>query len=75
MDKSIQRNVHKDILKNRGLVRKRKKEDKNPRVKNRRKFEKALQRRKTSVKEFVAGNKKQKHGGEESGIRSDIIRG
>ena len=39
MDQQIQRNVQKNILANRGLTRKRKKVDRNPRVKRRMKYE------------------------------------
>ena len=39
MDKTIQRNVQKDIIQNKGLTRKRKKIDRNPRVKKRMKYE------------------------------------
>ena len=56
MDGSIQRNVGYDILKSKGITRKRKKEDKNPRVKKRMKYEKLLKKRNAMVSEFKQGN-------------------
>jgi len=51
----IQRNVQKDILANRGLTRKRKKTDRNPRVKKRKAFEEMEKKRKRVVREFKEG--------------------
>ena len=56
MDGSIQRNVSYDILKSKGITRKRKKEDKNPRVKKRMKYEKLLKKRNAMVQEFKQGD-------------------
>lgn len=56
MDGSIQRNVGYDILKSKGITRKRKKEDKNPRVKKRMKYEKLLKKRNALVQEFKQGD-------------------
>jgi len=42
MKNDIQRNINYDIKKARGIYKKRKKEDRNPRVKRRIKYEKAL---------------------------------
>ena len=42
MDEAIQRNVGYDIIKNKGLTRKRKKIDRNSRVKHKEKYRKAL---------------------------------
>ena len=52
MDTNIQRNVRSDIIKNKGLMRKRKKIDRNPRVKGRFKYERAQKRRSNVVREF-----------------------
>jgi len=49
MGDRIQRNINYDIEKAKGIVRKRKREDKNPRVKRRRKFEKMEKAHKTKV--------------------------
>jgi U3 small nucleolar RNA-associated protein 3 len=49
MGDRIQRNINHDIEKAKGIVRKRKREDKNPRVKRRRKFEKMEKAYKTKV--------------------------
>lgn len=55
MGESIQRNINYDIMKARGIVRKRKKEDKNPRVKKRHQFEKLVKKHKTKVQEYADG--------------------
>ena len=52
MADSIQRNVNYDIMKAKGITRKRKHDDKNPRVKKRRQFEKLMKSHKTKVREF-----------------------
>lgn len=52
MGETIQRNVNYDMMKNKGLTRKRKKIDRNPRAKHRAKYEKAIKKRKNYVKEF-----------------------
>jgi len=59
-----------DIVKNRGLTRERKKIDRNPRVKNREKFRRAVIRRKGQVREMrsVEGS----YGGETSGIKKNV---
>jgi U3 small nucleolar RNA-associated protein 3 len=44
-----------DIIKNKGLTRKRKKIDRNPRVKHREKYRKALIKRAGKVQEFKEG--------------------
>jgi len=53
--------------------RKRKKIDRNPRVKHREKYRKALAKRKSRVQEFKEGPQG-KYGGESSGFRAGIIR-
>jgi U3 small nucleolar RNA-associated protein 3 len=55
MGDKIQRNVNYDIMKAKGITRKRKKEDKNPRVKKRHQFEKMEKRHKTLVQNFKEG--------------------
>jgi len=72
MDRDIQRNVQRDIIKNKGLTRKRKKEDRNPRVAKRRKYEEMMGKRKTVVKEYKG--KEAKYEGEKSGIASGLKR-
>jgi hypothetical protein len=73
MDKSIQRKVQKDIIKNRGLVRRRKKIDSNSRVKKRLKFEKMEKKRKTVVKDYQGGHAKV-YKGEQAGINTGTIK-
>lgn len=68
VDRAIQRNVARNILQNKGLTRKRKKEMRNPRVHKRMKYEKALKARKTMVQEFKGG-KQPLYGGEASGLK------
>lgn len=55
MGEKIQRNINHDIEKAKGITRKRKREDKNPRVKRRRQFEKMEKRHKTQVQHFKEG--------------------
>jgi U3 small nucleolar RNA-associated protein 3 len=72
MEESITRNISYDILKARGLVRKRKRIDSNSRVKHREKYRKALIKRKSKVSEFKDGPQK-KYAGEERGLKSNIV--
>lgn len=58
LDQSIQRNVQRDIIKNKGLTRRRKKTDRNPRVKKRMQYEKMQKKRRTVVKEYKEGKEK-----------------
>lgn len=58
------------IVKNKGLTPKRKKIDRNPRVKHREKFRRARIRRKGQVRE--ARREEQRYGGELSGIRAGV---
>ena len=62
------------IMKNKGLTRKRKKEVRNSRVKYRNKFEKALVRRKGQVQDTIREGPSNAMGyaGEESGIRTHL---
>lgn len=72
-NEAIARNVNYTIMKSKGLTRKRKKIDRNPRVKHREKCRKALAKRKSRVQEFKEGPQT-KYGGESSGFRAGIIR-
>jgi U3 small nucleolar RNA-associated protein 3 len=70
---SIQNNMNRTIMKGKGLYRKRKKMYRNPRVKHKLKYEKALKKRNRMVQDYKAGPQ-QKYGGELTGIRSNIIK-
>ena len=65
------RKATQKILKNRGLVPSRPKENRNPRVKKRRKYEKALKNRKGQVA-ALRTNEADQYMGEKSGIRADV---
>lgn len=65
------RKATKKILKNRGLVPSRPKENRNPRVKKRRRYEKALKNRKGQVV-AMRTNEADQYMGEKSGIRADV---
>lgn len=67
------RGASKEIVENRGLKRYRNAEDKNPRVKHRRRFEKALVKRKGLVKEF-SEKKALVYDGEKTGIKTHLSR-
>ena len=71
---AIQRNVNYNIEKAKGITRKRKKEDKNPRVKRRMKYEKMVKAHKTKVQEFADGKAQLKYQGEQTGIHSGLKR-
>lgn len=60
-------------MKSKGLTRKRKKIDRNSRVKFRNKYEKALKQRATRVRDYIEGPKA-KYGGETSGLRVGHIK-
>jgi len=70
---SSKREITREIRTNRGLTKYRKKEDRNPRVANRRKAEQQAKRRKSAVpdarREDDAG-----YGGEATGVRGNITR-
>lgn len=61
------------ILKNRGLVAHKAKVNRNPRVKKRLQYRKALIRRKGAVRELRT-DEGHKYGGEDTGIKSRITR-
>lgn len=74
-DPSGHRKVNKAIMNNRGLVKYRKKEERNPRVHNRKKAEKFVKRRKGQVASLRDHSKEAgRYGGEETGIRTAISR-
>jgi len=68
------RNAGYQIMKNKGLTRKRKKEVRNSRVKYRNKFEKAVMRRKGQVQDTIREGPSDgvNYGGEESGVRTHV---
>lgn len=51
-NQDIARNINRDMLKAKGITRKRKKEDANPRVKKRKQYEKMVKKHKTKVQDF-----------------------
>lgn len=68
-----ERPIGRMIMKNRGLVAHKNKLNRNPRVKKREQYRKALIRRKGTVRE-VRTDEGHKYGGEETGIKSRISR-
>lgn len=72
IDAGTRRKVGKNIIKNRGLTRARPKDQKNPRVKHRKKYEKALIKRKGQVQEFSGAQSS--YGGEKSGIKTNLTK-
>ncbi len=74
MPASGKRAASYEIMKNRGLTPHRKKENRNPRVKKRHAYEKAIVRRKGQVREVIAGGAAA-YGGEMTGIKANISRG
>ncbi|XP_006133969.2 something about silencing protein 10 [Pelodiscus sinensis] len=69
-DPNKKRGITYQIAKNKGLTPKRKKIDRNPRVKHREKFRRAKIRRKGQVREVR--REEQRYGGELSGIRAGV---
>jgi len=74
MKSDITRNINYDIMKAKGIVRKRKKEDKNPRVKKRHQYEKMVKKHKTKVREFQDGKPQGLYSGETQGLRTGLIK-
>ncbi|RWS28673.1 transmembrane protein 87A-like isoform X1 [Leptotrombidium deliense] len=72
VEESSKRAITYQIAKNKGLTPKKKKELRNPRVKHRTKFKKALVRRKGQVRQ--PRKELHKYSGEMSGIRSSVIK-
>ena len=70
----IARNINRDMLTARGIVRKRKKEDANPRVKKRRQFEKLVKTHKTKVRDFEDGKAQGLYSGEAQGLRTGLVK-
>lgn len=66
------RAITRDVEKNRGLTPHRRKDIKNPRVKGRKRFEKATVRRKGQVRDVAAGAAGAGYGGEATGVRSRL---
>ncbi|KAG7478439.1 hypothetical protein MATL_G00080400 [Megalops atlanticus] len=72
LDPEAKRGITYQMAKNKGLTPKRKKIDRNPRVKHREKFRRAKIRRKGQVREVR--KEEQKYSGELSGIRAGVIK-
>jgi U3 small nucleolar RNA-associated protein 3 len=72
VDSQAKRAITYEIARNKGLTPKRKKEQRNPRVKHKLKYEKAKRRRKGQVLPVAVD--KGVYGGEKSGIRSTVSR-
>lgn len=72
-DGNTKRKITKQIAKNKGLTAKKRKELRNPRVKNKRKFQKAVVRRKGGVRDVRS--KVELYGGETTGVKTHIKRG
>lgn len=69
-----ERSLSRVILKNRGLVAHKAKINRNPRVKKREQYRKALIRRKGAVREVRDAQEGNQYGGEQTGIKSRISR-
>ena len=72
-DKPEKRSITYEIKKNKGLTVKRKKEYRNPRVRHRNKYARALVKRSSRVP--TARTEDEKYTGEHTGIRAGIKRG
>jgi U3 small nucleolar RNA-associated protein 3 len=72
-DRLQKRGITYEMEKNKGLTVKRKKEYRNPRVRHRNKYARALVKRTSRVP--TARNEEQKYTGEPTGIRAGIKRG
>eukprot|EP01125_Pyxidicula_operculata_P014494 TRINITY_DN4829_c0_g1_i3.p2 TRINITY_DN4829_c0_g1~~TRINITY_DN4829_c0_g1_i3.p2 ORF type:complete len:206 (-),score=91.54 TRINITY_DN4829_c0_g1_i3:98-715(-) len=66
------RKVDRKIEKNIGLKRKTKKQDRNPRVKHKRRYAKALIKRKSQVQPLK--DKSKKYAGEATGIKANVVK-
>jgi len=73
VDNLEKRGVTREIMKNRGLVPHKKKSNRNPRVKKREQYKKALRKRKSQVKDVIVGEAG-RYGGEVTGIKVGISR-
>lgn len=74
LNEDISRKINYDIMKAKGIVRKRKKEDKNPRVKKRHQYEKLVKKHNTKVQAFKDGKAQGLYAGESQGLRSGLIK-
>lgn len=72
-NKPDKRSITYEMKKNKGLTAKRKKEYRNPRVRHRNKYARALVKRKSRVP--TARSEEEKYTGEPTGIRAGIKRG
>ena len=73
MEKNIQRNINYDIMKAKGLTRKRKKIDRNSRVKFREKWRKVQKIRSSKVQEYKEGPRGV-YAGEKTGLKAGLIK-
>jgi len=71
-EEGSKRMITYEMSKNKGMIRKRRKELKNPRVKHKMKYKKAVIKRKGQVKEVQ--NEMNRYGGELTGIKSTLSR-
>ena len=67
------RGVSREIMKNKGLTKYRRKDERNPRVKYRKKAERAVKKRKSQVPE-MRGGERDRYAGETTGIRVGLQR-
>lgn len=74
MGNDIQRNISRDMLKAKGLTRKRKIEDRTPRVKKRHAYEKLVKKHSHRVTEVKAGPQGL-YAGQKDGLRAGVSRG
>jgi len=72
VDEDGKRSITYEMQKNKGLIRKRKKELRNPRIKHKMKFQKAKIKHKSQVREVKS--ELQRYGGETTGIKTSLSR-
>ena len=73
MDEDKKRAASYEMIKNRGLTPHRKKSNRNPRVKKREAYDKAIIRRRGQVRDVISGGG-DSYGGESTGIKSSIAK-
>ena len=73
MKANVERSNVKSIIKNRGIYRRRPKKDRNPRVKKRLQYEKAVKKRNSQV-QLYKGPKTGVYKGQETGISAGVIK-
>jgi U3 small nucleolar RNA-associated protein 3 len=71
-DPSGRRKINKEIEKNRGLTRYRPRDRKNPRVRQRLRYEKAVSKRRSQVQEYQG--KEHNYAGTATGIKANLVR-